>query len=341
MLLAVFLNPVAGFVDSNKIRTNNEGNFTPISREENYSYRLYKELKSENKINIFDNCRNGDVVDQQQTKNCYTGWGVLDTQWVAQGFTPSLEVITRVQLYMFKQGEIDDIQITVSIRESLNGNDLTNASVNGSVVGYTPWWVEFDFEDITIIPGHKYYIVARAPDADDDNGPCWNFYVNNPYKGGDAWCAFYPDFNWVLLDIEGFPESDCCFMTYGLDDAPDKPTIDGAKEGNINTEYDYTFVTTDPETHDVYFFIEWGDDTNSGWIGPYSSGQQIIVPHSWEKKGEYLIAAKANDTYGAESNWSEFTVTMPRTKTVSSSPLMRFLKRYPLTNILLQKLKSL
>lgn len=344
MLLTVILFPVTGFVDNNKIKKNydtyNDNNFIPPYKKNNYNDVLIEKSKSEKEIYIFNNYRNGDVVDQQQTKNCYTGWGVLDIQWVAQGFTPSLEVLTRVQLFMFKMGDIDDIQITVSIRESLNGNDLTNVSINGSLVDYMPWWIEFDFEDITVIPGHKYYIVARAPEADQYNGPCWDFYLNNPYKGGDAWCAFYPGFNWFLLDMEGYPECDFCFMTYGLDDPPDMPTIDGAKEGKINTEYNYTFVTTDPEAHDVYYYINWGDDTNSGWIGPYTSGQQIIVPHSWGKKGKYVIEAKANDTYGAESDWSEFTVTMPRDKTTNTLFLI-FLENHPNLFLILRQLLSL
>ncbi len=216
---------------------------------------------------------------------------------------------------MFKWGIVDGIQITVSIRESLNGNDLTNVSVDAIGLEPVPSWKEFDFADISVIPGHTYYIVARAPEADEVNVTCWNFYINNPYKGGDAWCAFFPEFNWFLLDIPpDFPESDCCFITYGLDEPPYTPTIEGATEGKIGTEYNYTFATTDPEGHDVCYYINWGDDTNSGWLGPYSSGQQVTVVHSWGKKGKYVIEAKANDTYGAESSWGTLEVTMQKNR---------------------------
>jgi hypothetical protein len=60
--------------------------------------------------------------------------------------------------------------------------------------------------------------------------------------------------------------------------------------------------------------------------------------HIWDEEGTFTIKAQAKDKYGAESYWSEFTVTMPRDKSVSSSPLLRFLERYPLLNLLLQKL---
>jgi len=335
MLLTVTVFPVIGLVDNNKIKTNtgtyNEDNCISFYRMNNFNGVLNEKSNAESEIIAFENYGNGDVVDQQQTSNSGYGWGVLDTQWIAQGFTPRLEVLTRVQLYMFKIGIVSGIQITVSIRESLDGNDLTNVSVDAGGLAIYPIWLEFDFPDISTTPGHTYYIVARAPEADEDNGTCWNFDMNNPYEGGDAWCAFSPKFNWFLLDGAGYPECDCCFMTYGLDDPPNAPTIEGTTEGKIGTEHNYTFATTDPEGHDVYYYIKWGDDTNSGWLGPYSSGQQVTVAHSWDKRGKYVIEAKANDTYGAESDWGTLEVTMPRNKpSIHNFPLLSWLfERFP------------
>jgi hypothetical protein len=332
---------VVGLVDNNKIKINNtssnQNNFISLHQTNNYNDALNEKSKSENEIIVFEDYGNGDVVDQQQTKNSYSGWGVVDTQWIAQGFTPSLEVLTRVQLYMFKIGTVYGIPITVSIRESLNGNDLISVSVDAGELGDSPWWIEFDFENISVIPGNKYYIVAGAPEADDYNCPVWNYYPNNPYKGGDAWIAFSPEFNWVLLDFPPTdPETDCMFKTYGLDDPPNKPTINGTTAGKIGTEYNYTFATTDPEAHDIYYYINWGDNTNSGWIGPYSSGQQVTLAHSWDKSRKYVIKAKANDTYGAESPWGTLEITIPRNKAVTSNMLLlRLLERFPLIQKLL------
>jgi hypothetical protein len=317
MLLTITLFPVIGLADNNIIKTKNvtydENNFISFYRPNNYNGVLNEKSNMKSEIINFEYYRNDDAVDQQQTS--YTvinqGWGVLDNEWIAQGFTPSLEVLTRVQLLMFRVGMVSGILITVSIRESLNGNDLTNISVDGSVIGNTASWIEFDFADISVIPGHAYYIVARAPEADTTHAIVWNYDINNPYEGGDAWCAFSPEFNWFLLNGPDYPECDCCFITYGIDEPPNAPTISGKTEGKIDTEYNYTFVTTDPEGHDVYYYIKWGDNTNSSWLGPYTSGQQITVAHSWDNKGKYVIEAKAKDTYGVESDWSTLTVTMP------------------------------
>jgi len=70
-------------------------------------------------------------------------------------------------------------------------------------------------------------------------------------------------------------------------------------------------VTIDPESQDVRYFIDWGDGSNSGWIGPYPSGQETLINHTWTQIGAYAITAKAKDIFNDESNWSEpFTVTI-------------------------------
>jgi hypothetical protein len=67
--------------------------------------------------------------------------------------------------------------------------------------------------------------------------------------------------------------------------------------------YNYTFNSTDPENEDVYYFIEWGDGTYSGWIGPFPSGEEITCNHTWYYKGKYLVRAKAKDIYDQEGPW--------------------------------------
>ncbi|MCJ7572430.1 MAG: hypothetical protein MUO82_11265, partial [Candidatus Thermoplasmatota archaeon] len=59
---------------------------------------------------------------------------------------------------------------------------------------------------------------------------------------------------------------------------------------------------------------EWGDGTDSGWLGLYPSGKEISANQSWKEKGTYLIKGKAKDIYGAESDWGTLEVTMPKNK---------------------------
>jgi hypothetical protein len=124
-----------------------------------------------------------------------------------------------------------------------------------------------------------------------------------------------------------------------VNNPPDKPYINGTKEGEIGIEYDYTFVSTDPEEDDLYYYVDWGDNNTEQWLGPFASGQELKLNHSWVETGEYIIRARAKDTFDEESSWRIFTVTMPRNKIVTSSILYQFLERYPFLIKLLSLIK--
>jgi hypothetical protein len=114
-------------------------------------------------------------------------------------------------------------------------------------------------------------------------------------------------------------------------DHPDKPFITGETNGKAGTKYDYTFVTNDPEGLKIWHYIEWGDGTDTGWIGPYLSGTEITKSHSWSKKDTYAIRCKAKDPYDAESEWAYLEVTMPKNKPFNFNyPLSSWLfERFP------------
>jgi len=87
-------------------------------------------------------------------------------------------------------------------------------------------------------------------------------------------------------------------------DTPSEPY--GETDGYHGISYTYNTSTTDPDGNNIYYLLRWGDGTNSGWIGPYSSGEFGSISHVWESPGIYTIGAKAKDRYGAESNWSSY-----------------------------------
>jgi hypothetical protein len=91
---------------------------------------------------------------------------------------------------------------------------------------------------------------------------------------------------------------------------PNKPS--GTAKGKIKTPYTYSTSTTDPNGDQVYYMWDWGDGTQSNWLGPYNSGATINTTYTWAVKGSYSIKVKAKDINGAESNWSEsLPITMP------------------------------
>ena len=119
------------------------------------------------------------------------------------------------------------------------------------------------------------------------------------------------------------------FTTVGeiINHPPEPPVIDGPTNGKPGRDYNFTFITTDPDGDNVYYYIEWGDGTNTGYIGLYGSGELINKNHTWTIKGTYIIKCKAKDEYGMESDWGQFEVIMPRTLSINSL-FMKFLERF-------------
>ncbi len=112
-------------------------------------------------------------------------------------------------------------------------------------------------------------------------------------------------------------------------DPPDKPSISGETNGKIKTEYDYIFLSSDPEELHIWYFIDWRDGTDTGWIGPYPSDKKITVNHKWSEQGDYNIRCRTKDPYGAESDWGELRVTMPKTKQPTNWWFLQFLEKHP------------
>ncbi len=108
---------------------------------------------------------------------------------------------------------------------------------------------------------------------------------------------------------------------------PNAPDISGFENGKINIEYNYNFITTDPDGNNIFYFIDWGDENNTGWLGPYLSGEEISVSHKWSEKGTYFIKAKAKDIFDEESDFTTFEVTMPRNLIIFKIISSRFLNQ--------------
>ena len=83
------------------------------------------------------------------------------------------------------------------------------------------------------------------------------------------------------------------------------PAIDGPTGGKPNVEYDYSFITDDPEGDNLSsIYIDWNDGPIEEVIGPFKSGEEVIVSHKWTEEGMYNIKAKSEDFWG-EGPWSE------------------------------------
>jgi hypothetical protein len=194
-------------------------------------------------------------------------------------------------------------------------------------------------------------IVGTAQDAnevawfrnDGGNPIVWiKFTIDQNFQG--AWPACISDMDGDGdIDIVGGASfaDELSWWENDLSQYPEKPARpSGLTNGKIGQEYSYTTSTTDPNGDQVYYQWDWGDGTNSGWVGPYDSNEICSVSNNWTEKGNYEIKVKAKDIFGLESDWSDpLPITMPYSHNKSIPQFLEMLfQRFPTAFPLLRQL---
>jgi len=124
-------------------------------------------------------------------------------------------------------------------------------------------------------------------------------------------------------------------------DAPYAPEIIGPARGMPDVLYNFTFKAESPVGNDLFYWIEWADGSNSGWVGPYGSGVEITESHVWDEKGKCRIQAKAKDINGLVSSWSFFKFRISRNRAIVNSLFQLFFDRFPLLEVFLREMNLL
>jgi hypothetical protein len=172
-----------------------------------------------------------------------------------------------------------------------------------------------------------------------------------PFASGDTGSA---DHNWTELgeyEVKVIAKdtfnsksewSEPAILNIIVNKPPNTPTINGPTSIKPKTQVTFTVQADDPENHEVYYMLTWGDGTSTNWLGPYESGEEIEVKNHWNGPGTYKIKAQAKDFIGDKSDWGELEVSVPRTKTSFNNPLFSFLSRvtnlFPIIKILIQRM---
>ena len=100
---------------------------------------------------------------------------------------------------------------------------------------------------------------------------------------------------------------------------PNIPTITGRNNLLVNKEYEFTFISTDPDSDDIFYTVDWGDGNLESWNGPHNSGTALKLKHTYLSEDNFLIKCKVRDINGAESsNWGVLNVNTPKDKSTTS-----------------------
>jgi len=158
----------------------------------------------------------------------------------------------------------------------------------------------------------KYFFTSAITSGEYTQGQAHQYALREMYSKG-LWDRLYYE-TFVHGSLWGNP--DIGILTIELSKPPEKPQKpSGPSTGKIIEECSFSSSSIDPEDDDIYYKFDWNDGTNSGWIGPYESGEVVSASHIWNTRGTYLIKVKAKDINGAESDWSDsLVVSMPKHK---------------------------
>ena len=99
---------------------------------------------------------------------------------------------------------------------------------------------------------------------------------------------------------------------------PAKPTINGPTTGYINTEYNFTAVTTDPDNDTIQYIFYWGDGTKTITEFLPNGTETPKQTHIWDEPGTYIISVNAydNETYSGNATMT-ITITEPTNETTT------------------------
>lgn len=121
------------------------------------------------------------------------------------------------------------------------------------------------------------------------------------------------------VKLEGYPltENFGLYRYEFIDNAPETPSIYGPNSGKKDVEYSYNCVSSDPEGDMISYCIDWGDDSDIIWFGPFDSDETINFSHVWTESETYIIRVKAKDIHNIESGWATLEVSIPKLKIIN------------------------
>jgi len=151
-----------------------------------------------------------DKIDQEQTEGSIEQI-ISSNSWIAQSFRPTLERLTKIELYICRHAETSS-NLTVGIRSSLSGIDKSIVSLPASIIPSHLGWVTFDLPDITVAANGIYYIVCRTSSG-GVNLFGWYGSDDNPYSRGEGYHSPDHGSTWSEINDGNF---DCRFKTYGI-----------------------------------------------------------------------------------------------------------------------------
>ena len=120
--------------------------------------------------------------------------------------------------------------------------------------------------------------------------------------------------------------------------------ISGPTHGYVGVSYDYKFyLAPNPYGKNFSLLISWRIENNTGWMGPFPTGQNITISNIWDKRGFYTIHAFAKCNITLYYQIYEVSIFKSKAldssiweKTINKPIFLVFAKRFLILNLIIQ-----
>ncbi|KYK23717.1 hypothetical protein AYK21_02230 [Thermoplasmatales archaeon SG8-52-2] len=193
-----------------------------------------------------------------------------------------------------------------------------------------------DLEETLIFESNQKYWISIWAEGLFPPQSGWGYhkdYLLNPAVLASSYFGF--PFWTPGINVQGFDFDMAFQLTAPLEPLPPtSPFIDGPREGPVDTELCWTFISEDPNEDNIKYVINWGDGTS--FETDYNeSNEEVELCHTYSKRKVFVITAYAKDENGLVSDNSTFAVTIPRFRGISNI-LDLLVERFPDTFLFLQ-----
>lgn len=231
--------------------------------------------------------------------------------------------LEKINLYLERRGAIyEDLNVSIydcsGPSDDPSGNNfLGYMQIPFSEIPSSMGWVECDLssKDIQLNQNAMYHILLNTTGGTCGNGVYnyykWHLYKENYYEDdGRAFTSTDGGSNWIQEDSGDIKYDFSYRVYYGEDNSiPNKPWIQPPICNSSTTTYsgidhEFNVSTVDhDEGDDTYFKIDWGDGTNTSWLGPHQSYStrnwydygDFPYAKIWKQPGRYTVTVKVKD----------------------------------------------
>ncbi len=177
---------------------------------------------------------------------------------------------------------------------------FTVKTIHGAFAGV--WNARYGFFWSYSTDGDSQRLHRQFWDAVFDDGKTTVGAANHDCKEDNIFIINRSCIRWCVYETNLFGDPAVDLIKSASPNPPPAPS--GPSTGIGNTTYEFSSVTTDPQNDQLYYLFDWGDGSDSGWVGPYNSGVICTASHAWTQQGTYDVKVKAKDTANHESTWS-------------------------------------